>query len=249
MVLDALRISRPPRAMLAAIALASMVLVVGTPAGAVTIDSFSSAMGGLWPATAQGNTSLSFLETSLSGVIGGARATRLVNNTLTLPSINTVQVGVYPSPRFFDYNTPSEANGRVTLIYNANHEIGEPGDPSEQLNADLSFDPAMQVDILDFDLASGFSMSVKVSLTDDDGDVAVLTKVVTTAGPQAVNFPYVNFTGIGAINLSNIDEISVEFDPGSAADFRIDQIYTTVPEPAALALLLMGGFVVLQRKR
>lgn len=238
MVLGALRVCRRPGGILAAV-----VLMAVLPASAATIDNFMSVDPNVtWPFSVTSATTATVLERPLltANVIGGARHTSLTATGLNVPGVDIVQVGVFPAASLFDYNSTIQADGLARLMYNAD-DAG--------LDADLTADFLVQIDLLAFDLANGLSMPVTVSMTDGDGDTGSLTRTLTSAGPQSVQFEFADFSGIGLLNLADIDEIVVEFNPGMAADFRVDQIFTTVPEPATLAALAVGGILLGRRRR
>jgi hypothetical protein len=237
MVLGALREWRRPGGMLAAV-----VLMAVLPAGAATIDNFMSVDPNVtWPFSVTTATTATVLERPLdtNNVIGGARHTSLTATGLNVPGVDIVQVGVFPAAALFDFNSTVQADGRVRLMYNAD-DVG--------LDADLTADFLVQIDFLAFDLADGLPLPVTVTMTDGGGQTSFLTRTLTTAGPQSVQFEFADFSGIGAFNLADVDEILVEFDPGMAADFRVGQIFTDVPEPATLAVLVVGGLVLGRRR-
>ena len=70
-------------------------------------------------------------------------------------------------------------------------------------------------------------------------------------GPGIYTVPYQSFIDLGA-DLTSVDEIGLFLDPplagGSSQTFYLSD-FRTAPEPATLALLLLGGLALLRRRR
>ena len=215
-----------------------MVLVLLTCAGAraATIDMFTGTSDGsplIVPRTILGPATV--FEPMIGGVIGGERITTVTGITFDDPGIDMVQAAVFPSVGVFDYSSSAGATGEVMLTYRNS-------DGPDGLDADLSGDALVRVDVTHFDLAGGVPMAVSV-LLDDGIDTAMLTKPVNVSGAQTLDFLFSDFppADFAALDLLDIDRIVLTFSPGQAADFRIDSITTQVPEPAGVMLLLVGA--------
>ena len=81
------------------------------------------------------------------------------------------------------------------------------------------------------------------------GSTESLTHLLTRSGRQNVAFRFSEFDNIGAVDLTSIDALEFEFDPGAGGDFRIGGISSVVPEPTTLVLLFTGAGAILRRRR
>jgi hypothetical protein len=70
------------------------------------------------------------------------------------------------------------------------------------------------------------------TLTDGDGTMETSSDGAAAGG--IVSIPFSNYT---SVNLADITEIKVTFDPAAEFDITLDDISITVPEPGALLLL------------
>jgi len=193
-------------------------------------------------------TASDVIETGLSSVLGGSRITRLTAEDLGIDRLDELQVGVFASPGILSYSSSILADGKLELFYDGTTS-GSPAGPSVgNLNVDLSGDAWIEIELLAFDLANGEPMDISITLADGDS-THVLLQSVTTFGRQDVIFRFVDFSEFGSLDLSDIDSIAVNFDPGFGADFRVGEIRVAVPEPATLGLLLTGALFGLRRKR
>lgn len=209
---------------------ATMCALLAAPAApGATIDDFRSALAG-WPViqnTVGGGTVSEFV----GGVLGGVRDTSIAATSLELAGPDFVQVGIYPAASVFDYSSTVGADGTAGLRYDGGSGLG---------GVDFSSDVFLGIDFVHFDLANGIAMPVKVTLTDTLASFAATTLSLTVAGAQSLQFPLAGFAGV---DLTSIDTIEIGFDPGQATDFRLALVYTDVPEPATLGLLLIGGMI------
>lgn len=78
---------------------------------------------------------------------------------------------------------------------------------------------------------------------------ALLTQTLTEPGEQIVAFNFSEFANIDAVDLSSVDAMLFEFDPGDGGDFRIGGIVSVVPEPTTLVLLFAGAGAIVLRRR
>lgn len=211
-------------------------------AASVVIDPFDEVDASVtWPITMDTvGTAPTVVETGLSTVLGGNRTTRLTAEALDIERLDEVQVGVYEVPGILAYASSILGDGKLELVYDGG---------SAGLSVDLSGDAWIEIELLAFDWANGADMDVSITLFDGSGRDAVLVQSVTTFGRQNIIFPFVSFNKTGSLDLSDIDTITVNFDPGFGADFRVGEISSVVPEPATLGLLLSGALFGLRRRR
>ena len=208
--------------------------------GASTIDSFSGTQNGannVLTRTMIGTSSTT--ENNVVGAIGLQRTTQLTGELFVDSGIDVVQAGIFPTPGLLDYSSTAGAEGKLTLLY-----PNSPGD----LNADFSADTFLRIRLTQYDFPTGEPMNIRVTF-EDGADRPGRNQMVTTPGAQDVIFPFSIFpTGL---DFSDIQSIAVEFFPGQATDFRVDDIVTNVPEPTGLGLLLCASaaFVIRRKTR
>lgn len=210
-------------------------------AASVVIDPFDEVDASVtWPiAMDTVGTAPAVVETGLSTVLGGQRTTRLTAEALDIERLDEVQVGVFAVPGILAYASSILGDGKLELVYDGG---------SAGLSVDLSGDAWIEIELLAFDWANGADMDVSITLSDGTTD-AVLMRSVSTFGLRDIIFPFVKFSDFASLDLSDIDTITVNFDPGFGADFRVGEISSVVPEPATLGLLLSGALFGLRRRR
>ena len=180
--------------------------------------------------------------------IGGKRTVTL-NATLATSSSQKLEASVDPG---FDFDVAAavRAAGTALLTY------GSTG-VSDQLNLNIDLGSIINVDLDYFDFANSINLPVTVKLY-DGVHIATQTLTVTDAvdTTTTLGFSLASFTGIGALDLTNIDKIDVLFTGGQAADYSVGLIdiqtpnNTEVPEPASLLTLgLAAAGLVLRRNR
>ena len=203
----------------------------------LVIDDFSDVGApNPWPVSTTAPAVLPVMETGLTGAIGGTRLTTLSVFFFDIGGLDEVRTSVAPDLGVLDYQSTVGANGDLRVAY-----VGD-------FVADFSGDAMIQIDFAGFDLGAESPMPVTVTLWNGI-DVASLTQVLTDPGPQSTMFAFSEFSNIENVDLSGIDTLLFEFDPGDGGDFRVGQIQSVVPEPATLVLLLVGAGAVVRRRR
>ena len=226
------------------------VALCGVPAfgAAITIDNFSAATAS-WPLDQNtiGNPEVENVGPGM-GVLGGVRKTS-ISNFVPGGGINHVEVGVFPAPApgFLDFAASVGTAGDLTLRYDADPNADG---LAPNLNFDLTASPTIEIVFSYFDYANDEPLDVAVTVRDGVGAVQMESQSLS----QVVDFPTLytmsfDFsTRAGTVDKTDIDSIDVEFAPGAATDFRIQEI-RAVPEPAAAALLALGTLFVVRRRR
>jgi hypothetical protein len=180
-------------------------------------------------------------ETSVPGVLGGTRATTVINNSDGTVAVDLLSASPY---EYIALSTPgwySSSYGELHLLYDG----GGGG-----LSLNMSSWTSLSVD-WDPDHV-GNQKSTVMSFTLNDGvNSATASRTWTTyATPlRAVEtFGLSEFTTNNPnLNLSSIDSILFTFQSDRAGDAAFYSI-TAVPEPATLALLALGGLALLRRR-
>lgn len=203
-------------------------------AGPIVIDNFQ-AVGAPdpWPLTVTSATTLNATENGLSGVLGGTRHATLVGETFAIPGLDFARLQVLPQPiGRIDYLTSSAGNARFTLEYDGG---GAPGG----LNANFADQLGIQLTISAFDRAGSVNLPVTVEIS-DGSEVATGSTSLTTAGGQTKILLFNDFTNIGSVDLSEVQAVTVHFQPAISQDLQLQSISTYfVPEPNNLALVGM----------
>lgn len=220
----------------------AIVAGLGTaPASAdVIFDDFSSVGDpNQWPVVILTIDSVDVFESGLSNVIGGTRHSTVRSTFLEEPGLDFVQAAIVPNfGMILDYSSTAGARGDWELRYDAN---------GAGLNADFTGITDIILDFGRFDFANGQPLPVLVTLSDGQNQ-ASLTRSLTTSGAQSLFFALADFGGIGLLDASSLQSISVFLDPGVAVDFRLSRVFG-VPSPGSLALLTLGTVVVAGRRR
>ena len=213
------------------------VATCGMANAATIIDDFSQ---GGFSVAVYANSTTGTVQQPVANVLGGMRygSVAVPAGGIQIEGLDNVQLSSFPTASILNYESSVGADGTAGVrYYNDDQFIG-----------DLSGALFIQIDFSLVDLGLGGPMDVTVSLEDGADNAAALLQTITTATPQSLVFPFAAFSGIGSLNLADLHEVEIQFDPGQAADFRVTQIIADVPEPTALALLALGALGALRRR-
>jgi hypothetical protein len=198
---------------------------------AVIIDSFTSTTR-TWPLTQSTVGATGASEFLSAGLARGVQLTNLAND---IPGLDNVQTSIYTgSGGVLDYNSTSDATGRVNLTY------------LWSAVQDFQADPVLKVDFIHYDAPGNWPMPMHATVTLGDSTAASFNSSTSSAGSQTVSF---DLSSLGSFGLANIQKIEIEFDAPTAADFRLSLVYRDTPEPATAAVLLSGAAGLLVRRR
>jgi hypothetical protein len=186
-----------------------------------------------WPQTIGTGMQTVVEGPGLVDVIDGWRSTTLAG-TADIPGVAELRVGVFPEALegMLDYAATAGYDGELTLLYDAG---------GDGLELDLTDENAVLVELIAYDAPDSTPMPITLTLTDDTGDMFSAT--VDATGPGTILIP---FTDSPPFSTAAVTSIELFFDAPTAADFRVDSI-VAVPEPAALALLAIGPFLLRRR--
>lgn len=215
-------------------------VVAGSASADIIIDDFSSVGNPTpWPVLISTISSVDVLETGLSNVVGGTRYSTIRATYLEELGLDFVQAAIVPNfGMILDYSSTSGAIGDWNLRYDAN---------GSGLHADFTTIDDIVLDFGRFDFANSAPLPVLVTLF-DGSNYATLSRSLVAPGPQGLHFEFADFSGIGLLDLGQIQGVGVFLDPGLAADFRLSSI-TGVPAPGSLALLAFGSLAVAGGRR
>jgi len=217
------------------LSLVASALAAGSAVADVIIDDFSTVANPTpWPVVINTLTSVDVYESGLSNVIGGVRHSTVRATFLEDLGLDFVQAAIVPNfGMILDYSSTAGARGDWNLLYDS----GGAG-----LNADFSSITDIVLEFARFDYANGQPLPVLVTV-DDGVNFASLSQSLSTPGAQNMFFTLNNFAGIGSVDLSNLQSISVFLDPGMAVDFRLSEVFG-VPSPGSIALLAAGTLIL-----
>ena len=179
--------------------------------------------------------------TASADSIGGIRYTDL---TITSnPFGGDAKTRVITSPGILDVSTDADVDTNFLLGYG--YANSSTTSASNQLNQNFSSSPIVEVNFRTNDVAQ----PVVVTLYTNSGASSFTRTLsvgggITSANPQSYLFDFTS----DAANLGDVDGISIFFDPTPGGDFSLNYIQT-VPEPASLAVLAIGGAAMLRRRK
>ncbi len=210
-------------------------LSTGSTFADIIIDDFSAVGDPTpWPVVINTITSVDILENGLSNVIGGMRHSTVRATFLEELGLDFVQAAIVPNfGMILDYSSTAGARGDWNLLYDRN---------GAGLNADFSSITDIVLEFARFDYANGQPLPILVTVG-DGVNFSALSQSLSAPGTQNMFFTLSDFPGIGSVDLSNVQSISVFLDPGVAVDFRLSQVFG-VPAPGSIALLAAGTLLM-----
>ncbi len=213
--------------------LSLVILAVAAVSQATIIDDFTT---GEYTNAITSGISLGYQTGSM---LGGARGTymQVLNNPLGVPSLNLM---ILNGMSITSSGTLLE--GRVQLGYGYLIDNGQIG--TQDLNHDFTGESAFKVDFL----ANDLPLTMNVYAGDYETTMAQAT--VNVAGgevdPFTVLVPFSSFAG--SVNWNDVDQVVFEFITSPSGDFALSNIQS-VPEPASIAALALGGVALINRRR
>jgi len=218
---------------------AVLVLAAGFASAEVIIDGFEDGDFFLLVTPTTGNDN----DTQTgSSMIGGVRRVDILNVTTTGSGGNAQAEVASDNPDVLDnalsYSNSDQVTSTLKLTY---------GGTGNLLDADLSAEPFIDINLKSIDLATGMAVTLTSGM---EGAGTSHTESDTASAPGFFPFTLADYATAG-VDLSDIDEIIVTVSGDPALDLSIDLIAATdvIPEPATLSLLGIGLLAAAYRRR
>jgi hypothetical protein len=184
------------------------------------------------------------VDDAAANVPGGIRGVGLYGENFEVLGFDEASARVFTGGvGFCDYQSSTGADADLGLFYGSALFI-PPGDLNLDFTGGVSFD----IKFLAYDAPGNLPMTVELLLlrTSEATITTMLSGVVPMHGAQTLSI------GLGGVNpndLADVDGIALIFRAPQAADFRIDKVSVSIPEPAALGLLAPVGLALGRRRR
>lgn len=188
-----------------------------------------------------------YAETSVPGVLGGARTTTVINHDDGVVAVDLQSVG---PGEHLSLSTPgwySSSYGELHLLYNG-------GGGGGGLNLDMSSWASLNVDFDPDHVGNQKSTVMGFTLYDGLNSASASTTWATYTAPfprTVVSFNVLDFIANNpSLDLSSIDSILFTFQSDRAGDAAFYSISAVVvPEPATLSVLAVGALALILRRR
>lgn len=232
-------------------------LCLGASAQAVVvIDGFSDYMTPVvapameWPSqgweilpTTAGQT---YVETGLSGVVGGTRKTVLWSSS-SVPSYSIDALLVTTAPdNSLGFANSTNSWSTVSLVYDAN---------GAGLNLNASSGTKFSADMWFDHLGNGRTSTLSMTVIDGMANTSTVSRTWSTytipnPNPETYSFLFSEFAGI---NFGEIDSITLSYSSDNGNDWAFYPISSdiAVPEPSSIIALLggLGSLLAFRRRR
>ena len=209
---------------------AAALLTLGAAHADVLIDEFSGVdvFKNPWPylQTAGGGPEVfeSVGEGVIQGENGRIRETDITNVGFNDPVTDHAEMGVAMASGTFDHTaTPGVAN---IVQFSYGWVI------VNDLNADLSAEKGLRVDLADLQPDSGGYLQISARLGDGSGVTSESGLFfVAEPGAHSVLLPFVGFDAAGIVDLTDIGAIEISFYASPGTDFSIERLVAARPAP------------------
>jgi hypothetical protein len=175
---------------------------------------------------------------SSANVVGGIRDSIVTADSLFAIGLDSLAVTIDPviDGGVLDYASSVGASGLFELQYGAG---------GNDLNLDLTGEAGLSIAFQLFDFAEGAPLDIITRLYSNNQVIELSTQLLSAGAQNA----FIEFTipEGGLFSASDVDRIDVVFAGSTGADFRITNIMTVVPAPAAWAVLI--GVGAMRRRR
>ena len=210
--------------------------MLGASAHAVVVDDFLTG-GYSSGAFSSGNQS----AWTNASVFGGIRYTSLTIDVN--PLAGDAKTRVITTPGILEVSTDADVDTHMSLGYGFAASSTTVG--SNALNMNLISTPIFSMTFRSNDLLQ----PVVATIFTNNG-ASSFTRTINAVGGITPTSPVTylfDFTS-DAASLGDVDAITFNFDPQPGGDFSLSGIQT-VPEPASLAVLAIGGAAMLRRRK
>ncbi len=209
---------------------AAALMTLGATRADVLIDEFSDVdiFENPWPYLQIAGSGPEVFEAVGEGVIQGdsgrIRETDITNVRFDNPGRDHAEMGVATTSGTFDHTaTPGVAN---IVQFSYGWVI------VNDLNADLSAEKGLRVDLADLKPDSGGYLQISARLGDGNG-VSSESGLFFVAEPGAhsVLLPFVGFDAAGIVDLTDIGAIEISLYASPGTDFSIERLLAARPDP------------------